>query len=120
MRFFRCLSIAPTILLALACSEPGDTGKSAGKTVPAAGDTVRIVFALPGDDIGTPETAALLEKIKSSIAARDTGEIVSAGFGMGTMELVVKLRGKGGLPALEETIRAAYPRAKFRAERGGR
>jgi hypothetical protein len=116
----RWVAVVPLVLLAMACSGPRDTGKDAEKAVFAAGDTVKVVFAMPGDDIGSPETAALLEKIKASIAARDAGKIVRTGFGMGTMEVVVKLHGNGGLPALEESIRSEYPRAKYHVERAAR
>lgn len=108
-----------TLLAAPACSKPREAETGAGRAAPAAGDTVRVVFALPGDDIGSPETAALLERIKAAIVARGAGDVVGAGYGMGTMELVVRLRGPG-LSALEQAVRAEYPAARYRVDRQGR
>ena len=85
----------------------------------AGGDeVVKVVFSLPGDDIGSPESAAQLERVKAAILERGAGEVLGSGFGMGSMELVVRLRGANARAALEEAVRQAHPAAKFRIEPG--
>jgi hypothetical protein len=116
---WKCAGLAALLLLAPACSKPpqGDSGSQ--RAAPVNTDIARIVFSLPGDDIGTAESTAVLAKIKAAIAGGNVGEVVSSGFGMGSMSLVVKLRGDGSLNAVREIIRATYPEAKYRIEREG-
>jgi len=51
--------------------------------------TIRIVFSLPGDDIGSPEYRDILDKIMDSIIRTEAGAIIRSGFGMGTMDIVI-------------------------------
>lgn len=110
-----CVSLA--LLLLPACSKPDRSPEGVRRATFVAGDTVRVVFDMPGDDIGTPEGAATLERIRAEISAQGAGEVLGSGFGMGTMELVVTLRAEGSQRAVEEIIRAAYPAARYRIER---
>jgi hypothetical protein len=113
------LPFALTILWACACSEPR-TAPQAGSQGAGGEETVRIVFSLPGDDIGSPESAAVLERVGRAVTAAGAGENLGSGFGMGSMELVVRTRAADSRAALERIIREEYPAARYRIERGGR
>ena len=106
------------LTLLLACSEPRTAPKSDGRDA-ASGATVRVVFSLSGDDIGSPESSAVLQRLGAAVAARGSGEVAGSGFGMGRMELVVRLRGEGSRAALEAIIREEYPAARYRVEEAG-
>ena len=108
-------ALALLLLLCCACSGPR-TDPEAARGEAAGGGVVRVVFSLPGDDIGSPESAALLERVTAAILERGVGEVLGSGFGMGSMELVVRLRGESARAALAEAVRQAYPTAKFRIE----
>jgi hypothetical protein len=108
-------ALALLLVLCCACSGPR-TDPEAARGEAAGGGVVRVVFSLPGDDIGSTESVALLERAKAAVLERGAGEVLGSGFGMGNMELVVRLRGDGARAALEEAVRQACPAAKFRIE----
>ena len=108
-------ALALLLLLCCACSGPR-TDPEVTRGEAAGGGVVRVVFSLPGDDIGSTESAAQLERVKTAVLERGVGEVLGSGFGMGSMELVVRLRGDGARVALEEAVRQAYPAARFRIE----
>ncbi len=74
---------------------------------------IRIVFELHGDDIGSPESQALLHKINTSIKTNKAGEVLSSGFGMGKMEIVIKVKGKEAIKKIERIIVDNYPEANY-------
>ena len=113
------LPLALTMLWAYACSEQR-SAPQAGPQGTGGEGTVRIVFSLPGDDIGSPEGAAVLERVGQAVTAAGVGEILGSGFGMGSMELVVRPRAADSRAALERIVREEYPGARYRIERGGR
>lgn len=78
--------------------------------------TVRIVFDLPGDDIGGQESQAILNRIRDEIVARHLAEMESSGFGMGTMELVLRLGKGGSVEELRRTIQDIHPEGRYRIE----
>lgn len=80
--------------------------------------TVRIVFDLPGDDIGSPEARALLEKARAALAAGGVSDIVRSGFGMGTLEIVVRVAAERPAEYCRGVIIRELPEAKFRVEDG--
>jgi len=113
------LPLALTMLWACACSEQR-SAPQAGPQGTGGEGTVRIVFSLPGDDIGSPESAAVLERVGHAVTAAGVGEVLGSGFGMGSMELVVRPRAADSRAALERVIREKFPAARYRIERGGR
>jgi hypothetical protein len=104
-------------LLVAACSD-----SPAPRARPAAGETsspqvARIVFDLPGDDIGGPEAQALLADVEAAIRARQAGEILRSGHGMGETEIVVRYQGEDALERIKQAIDAARPGTKYRIVR---
>ncbi len=78
--------------------------------------TIRIVFSLPGDDIGSPEYRDILDKVIDSIIASETGVIVRSGFGMGTMDIVVRTSIERPTDKLSQIVLSHFPKAKYRIE----
>lgn len=78
--------------------------------------TVRVVFDLAGDDIGGPDSQKTLQTIKDEILRKHVAKVVSSGFGMGTMEVVLKYEGAGSAEELRSLIARIYPQAKYRIE----
>lgn len=81
---------------------------------------VRVVFDLPGDDIGGPEAQALLDDVKAAILERQAGQILRSGHGMGEAEIVVQYRGDDAPEKLRQAIDAARPGARHRIVRSVR
>lgn len=118
----KCLGPAIAVLaglLALGCAEKpavNDAGKDGAE--PSRREVIRIVFDLPGDDIGSPEAQAILDALRDAVARSGAGEIVSSGFGMGTMEMAVAVGGDGSIAELRRIVGVVYPKAKYRIEHG--
>lgn len=86
--------------------------------IEASGERIiRIVFELHGDDIGSPEYQAILHKIITSIKGSEAGEILSSGFGMGNMEIVIKVKGEDAVKKIEKIINENYPEANYSIKR---
>ena len=102
--------------LFIACSCSKDSSVNDKKEVPAkTGERIiRIVFDLPGDDIGAPEHRAILNRIITSIRSEAAGEIVSPGFGMGNMAVTIKIQDEGSMEIIKKIITADYPEADYR------
>jgi hypothetical protein len=81
---------------------------------------VRIVFDLPGDDIGGPEAQALLDEVKAAIIEKRAGEILRTGFSMGEMEIVLQHHGDDATDRIRQAIDAVRPGAKYRIVRDAR
>jgi len=105
------------ILLSHGCSEKVSVGEGKERTNPSQQRVVRIVFQHPGDDIGGLEHRAILEAIKAGIVGAKAGEIVSSGYGMGNMELVVATGDNDSTAKLERIVEEIYPKATYRMER---
>lgn len=107
-------------LFALAMSAACSSGVVEETSPPLAGEgeeRLRILFTLPGDDMESPEALMLRKKIEKALTERGAGEIVSAGTGMGTMEIVLKPRGGSPEETAAEVIARLYPDARYRFER---
>lgn len=117
----RLVALIVSLLFTAACPEPRRAGEGAPPpTEGGDGGTIRIVFLLPGDDIGAPEHVALLEEVRMLIEASGRGEVVRSEFGQGRMELFVKPAGADSLKTFSELIRAKHPSARFSVEQGAR
>ena len=104
------------ILLTPGCSEKVSVGEGKESTNQSQRHVVRIVFHLSGDDIGSHEYRTILEAIKAEIVGAKAGEIVSSGYGMGNMELVVAVGDNDSTDALGRIIDEIYPKATYRIE----
>jgi len=78
--------------------------------------TIRIVFSLPGDDIGSPEYRDILDKIMDSIIRTEAGAIIRSGFGMGTMDIVIRTSIEQPTEKLSRIVLSQFPKAKYRIE----
>ena len=106
------------ILCALGCSERPAVNRDGGDTAdPSRPGAVRIVFRLPGDDIGAREDREILGAIRDEIVRRDAGSVVSSGYGMGSMELVIEFRDGASADSIREIVDGLYPGARYRIER---
>ena len=74
---------------------------------------IRIEFSLPGDDIGSPENQAILNKIIIALRSNEAGEIQSSGFGMGNMGINIKIKGAETLEKIKMIISENYPDAEY-------
>ena len=74
---------------------------------------IRIVIKFPGDDIGSPMHQEILHKIITSIKKNETGEILSSGFGMGNMEINIKVKGEESIIKIKRIIIDNYPDANY-------
>ena len=77
---------------------------------------IRIVFRLPGDDIGSPEYRGILDKITDSIIKNEAGVIVRSGFGMGSMDVVIRTSIEHPTEKLSCIVLSQFPKAKYRIE----
>lgn len=102
-------------ILASGCAEkPSVNDGSKEAAEPSRPAIIRVVFDLPGDDIGSQEDQAMLNALKDAVVDSKAGEIVSSGFGMGTMEIVVAIDREESKDALRRIIGDLYPGAKYR------
>jgi hypothetical protein len=102
------------VFIAYACSEKGFVDEKKTDDGPLDKRIIRIVFNLSGDDIGAPEQRAVLNEIITTIRNRDTGEVLSSGFGRGNMEITIKIKGEKSLKDIQGIILATYPEADYR------
>ncbi len=102
-------------LLVIGCAEkPGVNEGNKDSAEPSRRAVVRIVFDLPGDDIGSQEDQVLLDALRDAIVGSGAGELVSSGFGMGTMEIVVAVDGDESLQVMKTIVGEVSPGAKHR------
>lgn len=108
--------IACILLSIIACTEnkSSEFSKKIGER--SGVKTIRIVFSLPGDDIGSPEYRDILDKIRDSIIRSEAGVIVRTGFGMGTMDIVIRTSVEQPTKELRRIIFSQFPKAKYRIE----
>ena len=102
-------------ILASGCTEkPSVNDKSKEGSEPSRPAVIRIVFDLPGDDIGSQEDQAMLDALKDAVVDGKAGEIRSSGFGMGTMEMVVAIDRDDSIEVIRRIVGDVYPKAKYR------
>ena len=102
------------IFISYSCSENVSVDEKKESIETAGEKIIRIVFNLPGDDIGSPENRDMLHKIITSIKSAEAGEILSSGFGMGNMEINIKVEGEESINKIKKIIIDNYPDANYR------
>ena len=102
------------MVTAFACAEKKSTEQKKEDTKPSGERIIRITFELKGDDIGTPEYQGVLHKIIIAIREKEAGEIMSSGFGMGNMNIVVRVKGEESTKDIQKIITDNYPNASYR------
>ena len=112
----KSMLITCILLIITACTE-NKSPESDKKIEERSGvKTIRIVFSLPGDDIGSPEYRDILDKIIDSIITSEAGVIVRSGFGMGTMDIVIRTSIEQPREKLNRIVLSQFPKAKYRIE----
>ena len=115
------LILSLTALLAVSgCSDHAshkDAAKTTGRRVIQSEVPLRLVIRWPGDDFASRQDIETRNKIQTLISERKVGEIVSAGTGMGWMDIVVKVKDKSAArSSIIEIMRMAAPTRKFTIE----
>ncbi len=116
IKFRKSMLIACILLSITACTENKSSEFNKKIEERSGAKTIRIVFSLPGDDIGPPEYRDILDKITDSIIRSGTGAIVRSGFGMGTMDIVVRTSIEQPTEKLSRIVLSQFPKAKYRIE----
>ena len=102
-------------ILASGCAEKTSVNdRSKEGSEPSRPAIIRVVFDLPGDDIGSQEDQAMLSALKDAVVGSKAGDIVSSGFGMGTMEIVVAIDSDESIEVVRKIVGDVYPEAKYR------
>jgi ABC-type glycerol-3-phosphate transport system substrate-binding protein len=90
-----------------------DPGSAPVTTSDAVGGSIHIVFKWPGDDFASRQELEIRDKIARTIEERGIGTVTRVGTGMGTMEIVVKVRQKEAARSeIEAIIRKIAPDMK--------
>jgi len=103
-------------LLMFGCSEKPRVNDNKGSLEPSHNKVIRIVFDLPGDDIGSQEYQTILNALRDAIFRNKAGDIINSGFGMGNMEIVVAIDSDESIGVIRKTVGDVYPKAKYRIE----
>ena len=98
------------------CSEKPPVNNAKDRLEPSHNKVLRIVFDLPGDDIGSQEHQAMLNALGDAIYSNKAGDIVNSGYGMGNMEIVVAIDSDESIAVIRRTVGDVYPKAKYRIE----
>jgi len=108
--------IVSILIFLTACTEnkPPESSKTIEER--SGVKTFRIVFRLPGDDIGSPESREIMERIIDAIIRSEAGGIVRSGYGMGTMDIVIRTSIEQPREKLNRIVLSQFPKAKYRIE----
>ena len=102
------------MVIVSACTEKKSSEQE--NTIPSGERIIRITFDLKGDDISTPEYQGILQKIITSVREKEAGEVLSSGFGMGNMNIVVRIKGEESIKEIQKIITNNYPKASYKTE----
>jgi hypothetical protein len=105
--------LASMLLVTLGCSERRASDARGAVAKYSAGRSIRIVFHLPGDDIGSAEDRVILGKISDAFTKGGIADIVRTEFGMDRMEVVIRARTELSSDSIDRIILAEYPKAKY-------
>lgn len=109
--------LALVLLLAAACGNEAPTDavkKPSARDKAGAHKTLRVVFKWPGDDYASRQDLAIRDKIGDLIRERGVGKIISAGTGMGWMDILVEVEDKdNAAPKIEAIIKETEPTILF-------
>ncbi len=112
----KSMLIAFILLSITACTEKTYSEFNKRVEERSGAKTLRIAFSLPGDDIGSPEYRDVLNKISDSIIRSEAGVIVRSGFGMGTMDIVIRTSIDHPTEKLSRIVLTQFPKARYRIE----
>ena len=105
--------LASILLVTLCCSDRKEANAQDALVKYSAGRSIRIVFHLYGDDIGTKEDRAILGRISDAFTKDGIADIVRTEFGMGRMAIIIRVRTELSSDSIDRIILAEYPKAKY-------
>jgi hypothetical protein len=110
-----------TVLLTITgCSDSAshkETAKGSERRIMHGKTTLRLVIHWPGDDFASKKDIEAQNKIQSLISEKKVGKIISAGTGMGWMDIVIEVKDKtAARSAISEIMRIAAPARKYTIE----
>jgi len=111
-----CILLIFLMVAVSTCAEKKSSEQEKENSKPSGERIIKITFDLKGDDISTPEYQATLHKIITSIREKEAGEIMSSGFGMGNMNIVVRIKGEESIKEIQKIITNNYPKASYKTE----
>ncbi len=118
-KFALILSLAALLTL-FGCSDNAShkkTAKTPERRIMHDETLLRLVIRWPGDDFASRQDIEERNKIERLISERKLGKIISAGTGMGWMDIVVKVKNKqAARSSISELMRIAAPTRKFTIE----
>jgi hypothetical protein len=105
--------LASILLVTLGCSDRKASDARDALAKYSEGQSIRIVFHLPGDDIGSKEDRVILGRISDAFTKDGVADIVRTEFGMGRMEVIIRARTELSSDSIDRIILAEYPKAKY-------
>jgi hypothetical protein len=105
--------LASILLVTLGCSDRKASDARDALAKYSAGRSIRIVFHLRGDDIGSKENRVILGRISDAFTKDGVADIVRTEFGMGRMEVIIRARTELSSDSIDRIILAEYPKAKY-------
>ena len=105
--------LASILLMVPGCSDKRASDARDASAKYSAGQTIRIVFHLPGDDIGSAEDRAILGRISDAFTKGGIADIVRTEFAIGRMEIIIRAKAELAGDVIDRIILAEYPRAKY-------
>ncbi|MCG6973598.1 MAG: hypothetical protein LJE66_10685 [Desulfobacterales bacterium] len=108
------------LLTVVGCSDNGahkETAKTSEHRMMHDETTLRLVIRWPGDDFASRQDIETRDKIQHLISERKVGKIISAGTGMGWMDIVIKVKDRqAARSSISQIMRTAAPARKFAIE----
>lgn len=118
-KFALILSLA-ALLTVFGCSDNAsrkETAKTPERRIVHDETLLRLVIRWPGDDFASRQDIEERNKIQRLIYERKLGKIISAGTGMGWMDIVVKVKNKQtAQSSISELMHTVAPTRKFTIE----
>lgn len=117
---FALIFSVSALLIVIGCSDNGahkETAKTSESRMVHDETTLRLVIRWPGDDFASRQDIESRDKIQKLISEKKVGRIISAGTGMGWMDIVIKVKDKqAALSSISQIMRTAAPERKFTIE----
>jgi hypothetical protein len=119
IKFALILSLI-ALLTVIGCSNDashGETAKTSGLGTIHDENTLRVVIRWPGDDFASRQDIEERNKIQNLIDEGKVGKIISAGTGMGWMDIAIEVKDKKAARlSISEIMRMVAPTRKFTIE----
>jgi hypothetical protein len=118
-KFILILSLT-ALLTITGCSDNAShegTAKTSERRIIHDEITLRLIIHWPGDDFASRQDIEARNKIQNLISEKKVGKIISAGTGMGWMDIVIGVKDKpAARSSISEIMRVAAPARKYTIE----